>query len=261
VTSTNEPAMFIACWSAKGGQGTTVVAAHLALQLSQESGKGALLVDLAGDAPTVLGPPTPTAPGVSEWLLAAVWDPRAPLPTHKVTDRLSVVAHGDGPLDPFSAPELVQVLTNSGRHVVVDCGTAPEGTAAVVARGAHQSILVTRPCHLALRRAAQPGNLRPDGIVVVHEPGRVLTANDVSAAVGAPVVAELPLDPAVARLVDAGLLRGRPARSMHGLAAKVSGADPAPATAVFDHLGAAQRALDALGTPPPGADGPGVGAW
>ena len=43
--------MFL-CWSAKGGSGTTVVSAALALVLSQQ--RPALLVDLAGDALAVL---------------------------------------------------------------------------------------------------------------------------------------------------------------------------------------------------------------
>jgi hypothetical protein len=50
---------------------------------------------------------------------------------------------------------------------------------------------------------------RPTGIVLVTEPGRALGARDVERAIGAPVVAEVPYDPAVARAVDAGLLATR----------------------------------------------------
>jgi hypothetical protein len=50
---------------------------------------------------------------------------------------------------------------------------------------------------------------QPTGVIVIHEPGRVLSAEDVATAVGAPVVAEINLDPAVARAVDAGLLASR----------------------------------------------------
>ncbi|MFZ2440837.1 MAG: hypothetical protein WAW51_00670, partial [Ilumatobacteraceae bacterium] len=57
--------MFL-CWSAKGGSGTTVVSAALALVLSHR--RPALLVDLAGDAPAALGIAEPAGPGVADWL-------------------------------------------------------------------------------------------------------------------------------------------------------------------------------------------------
>jgi hypothetical protein len=59
--------------------------------------------------------------------------------------------------------------------------------------------------------------VRATGVILVNEPGRVLTRHDVAAAAKAPIVAEVPLDPQVARLVDAGLLRGRFPRSLQPL--------------------------------------------
>jgi hypothetical protein len=50
---------------------------------------------------------------------------------------------------------------------------------------------------------------RPSGIVLVEEPGRALRPRDVEASLGAPVVATVLLDPAIARAVDAGLLLAR----------------------------------------------------
>ena len=66
--------MLIACWSAKGGSGTTVVAAALALSFARAS-SGALLADFAGDAPCVLGLPEPDGPGLSDWLDAGATVP------------------------------------------------------------------------------------------------------------------------------------------------------------------------------------------
>jgi hypothetical protein len=66
---------------------------------------------------------------------------------------------------------------------------------------------------MAIRRAQQLG-LRPTGIVLVDEPGRALTSTDVEHALGVPVVADVRLDPAVARAVDAGLLIARLPRSL-----------------------------------------------
>src|SRR3954467_9038711 len=61
--------MFTICWSVKGGSGTTVVAAGLAVLLSRSSPVVAL--DLAGDLPAALGVAEPPGPGVLEWLAAA----------------------------------------------------------------------------------------------------------------------------------------------------------------------------------------------
>nr|MBO2501138.1 hypothetical protein [Thermoanaerobacterales bacterium] len=57
--------MLVACWSVKGGVGTSVVAASLALLLARDAAPGAVLADLAGDAPAVLGLPEPAGPGVA----------------------------------------------------------------------------------------------------------------------------------------------------------------------------------------------------
>ena len=54
------------CWSAKGGSGTTVFAAALALVMGQR--RPTVLVDLDGDAPATLGLAQPSGPGVAEWL-------------------------------------------------------------------------------------------------------------------------------------------------------------------------------------------------
>ena len=57
----------IVCWSVKGGSGTTVVASTLALVHAEKSSHGALIVDLAGDVPAVLGLAEPSGIGVGEW--------------------------------------------------------------------------------------------------------------------------------------------------------------------------------------------------
>src|SRR5919199_1458565 len=119
--------MLIACWSPKGGTGTTVVACGLAAVLARSGARrGALLADLSGDAPAVLGVPDPTGPGLAQWLAA----------------------------------------------------------------GAQVSLLVLRPCYLALRRAlAAP--VRPSGVVLVSEPKRALGRRDIEEVLGVPVRAEI----------------------------------------------------------------------
>jgi hypothetical protein len=92
--------------------------------------------------------------------------------------------------------------------VVADCGRAERSPGRDLAAGATLSLEVLRPCYLALRRALDTP-IRPTGIVLVNEPGRSLQRRDVEDVLGVPVWAEVPLDPSVARAVDAGLLGAR----------------------------------------------------
>jgi MinD-like ATPase involved in chromosome partitioning or flagellar assembly len=209
--------VLIACWSMKGGSGTTVVACSLALLHGRAGPDGALLVDLVGDAPAVLGLPEPDGPGVTAWL-AAGDDVGA-----DALDRLAIPAAAGldlvpaGNAEPPARPGRVGLLTaaleSDRRPVIVDAGSCPSGAALEVVASAATSLLVLRPCFLALRRAvAAP--IRPSGIVLVREPGRALGRRDVEAALGVPVRAELDVEPSVARAVDAGLLVTRLPRAL-----------------------------------------------
>jgi MinD-like ATPase involved in chromosome partitioning or flagellar assembly len=215
----SEGLVLVGCWSAKGGAGTTVVSAALAL-LSASSTGGALLVDVAGDLPAALGVAVPDT-GVADWLAAGPEVPADALARLEVPvgDGLSLVGRGVGPLGPPDRVDvLVTMLAADSRPVVVDCGAVrreePGAMAEAVASGATRSLLVTRACYLALRRALDL-TLRPSGVVLVVEEGRALDASDVELALGVPVLAEVPLEPAVARAVDAGLLATRLPRSLH----------------------------------------------
>jgi CO dehydrogenase nickel-insertion accessory protein CooC1 len=65
----------IVCWSVKGGSGTTVVASTLALVHAAQSSRGALIVDLAGDVPAVLGLAEPTGIGeLFDTVLSGIFD-------------------------------------------------------------------------------------------------------------------------------------------------------------------------------------------
>ena len=207
--------MLVACWSSKGGAGTTVVAAALALVLGRSRSDGALLADLAGDAPAALGLVDPDNPGLAGWLRAGPDVP--PDALHRIevhaADGLALLHRGVGPLEPERADVLARLLASDGRAVVADCGTEPSGAALTVAAGATRSLLVTRACFLSLHRAVSLA-LRPSGIVLLNEPGRALGRVDVERTVGAPVVAEVAVDPQVSRAVDAGLLTSRLPRSL-----------------------------------------------
>jgi hypothetical protein len=214
--------MFISCWSVKGGSGTTVIAASLALAFARTGSAGSVLVDLGGDAAAVLGVPEPDGPGVSDWLAAGRSVPGDGWSRLEVATGAGValVPRGRGPLDRTDRAEvLAGLLAADHRPVVVDCGVLPAGpgprpdsAATVLASLATRSLLVTRACYVALRRASGCP-FRPSGVVVVREEGRALQADDIAAVVGAEVWAEVQVDPAVARAVDAGLLAAALPRS------------------------------------------------
>ncbi len=208
--------MVTLCWAAKGGSGTTVVTASMALASPRPS----LLVDLDGELPAVLGLPEPARPGVADWLatdtgvdhLADLLIDIAP------TTWLLPWRTGTGPVA-VPSPDRWHLLASwmhdwSSEHhgeVTIDAGTGtpPAALVDVVDR----AVLVTRPCYLSLRRAVR-GPTRPSGVIIVDEPGRALGRHDVELALGAPVDATVAVDPAVARAVDAGLLAGRLPRSL-----------------------------------------------
>ena len=213
--------MLVSCWSVKGGSGTTVVSLALAAVLARSgparlgassagAAAGSLLVDLGGDVPTALGIPEPSGPALVDWLAAdgAPVDALTRLEV-EVAGGVRLLPRGQGPMP--DAPErfelLAGLLAADGRPVVADCGLVP-GPGLPLAAGASVSLLVVRPCYLALRRAlAAP--VRPSGVVLVREVQRALGSADVEAVRGVPVRAVVAVAPAGARAVDAGLLLSR----------------------------------------------------
>ena len=207
--------MLICCWSSKGGTGTTVVAVALALTLARRDGPGALLVDLAGDVPTVLGlPAEPDGHSIVDWLRDGVAPREVP-----VRDGLALLPRGPRSLPAERADVLVDALGTDERDVVIDAGvidgTRADGceVALAVATAATHSLLVVRPCFVALRRAVL-APLRPSAVVLVEEHDRALTASDVEVTLGVPVRARVRVTAQIARAVDAGLLASHLPRTL-----------------------------------------------
>ena len=107
--------------------------------------------------------------------------------------------------------QLADAFRTFGTELVIDAGTGvpPEPLVEL----ATHTYLVIRPCYLAVRRAVRDAVV-PTGVILVGEPGRALSARDVERTLGAPVVAEVPFDPAIARAVDSGLLAARLPRTL-----------------------------------------------
>jgi len=171
--------------SPKPGSGTSTTAALLALALRRAT--WVHVVDLCGDQTALFG-----IPGGSG--------------TTHVAENLTL--HD---LSCQSEPDQRRAILRLARldaHVVVDAGTERHELLDQLPTDAlHYWVL--RPCYLALRRAATSAT-RPDGVILLDELGRALTAADAEAALGAPVVATIEVHPQIARAIDAGLLIARP---------------------------------------------------
>ena len=196
--------MIILCRSVKGGSGTTVTSAALALLLSARHRGGGHVVDLNGDIPAALGISEPLDSSSSEVNSALRLISRPMARDANDTQWLSLATE----------------LSSLRGPIVVDVGTLRPGSALLDAATA--SYLVTRPCYLALRHATTSlgrHDMRIDGCILIDEPGRALTAGDVSSVLHVPVSAKLAVDTNVARAVDAGLLAHRVPKSLdEGLA-------------------------------------------
>ena len=176
----------------------------------------ALLVDLDGELPAILGISEPDRPGVADWMasdappehlvdLLVELDTK----THLLPYRLGHRPPPRPMRDEGRLPDALGWLrgwehAHSG-HVVIDAGTGDPPEALLAAE---RNLLITRNCYLGVSRASRSAH-SPGGIVLIEEPGRSLTARDIELAVGAPIVTRLSWETDIARAVDAGLLRGR----------------------------------------------------
>ena len=179
------------CWAAKGGSGTTVVAASLALSCPTDS----LLVDLDGELPAVLGARRAVRPGHRR--LAGVGraaGARSPTSPSTSTARRGLIPRGTRPSTSTSPrwPELLDWLAATTRRRSSTPAPGRRRRASLARRRPHAA----RHPRLLPRRCSAPSRprCRPDGVVLVAEPGRSLRAADVEHAVGAPVVATVSVD-------------------------------------------------------------------
>lgn len=107
----------------------------------------------------------------------------------------------------FGADDVAALGAVGFTVVVIDAGTnSPPDVTSV-------RLLVTTVCYLALRRAIDE---RPDGMVLVVDHARSLGRDDVDALRIGEIVAEIPVETAISRTVDAGLLGSRVPRVMAG---------------------------------------------
>lgn len=195
--------MITLCWGAKGGSGVTTVAAALALSRRRPT----VLLDLDGDVALAIGLGDDGGPMLDDWFESDAPPDRIIRLARRVRDDVELVPtrRRIGREHPRWA-EFARAVAAIGHDVVIDAGSsAPPAT---LEAAADVSLLVMRPCYLALARAQRLAT-RPHGIVLVDEPGRALRPDDLTAAMGVPVVAALSYDPKIARAVDSGLALSR----------------------------------------------------
>jgi hypothetical protein len=178
---------------AKGGQGTTTVATVVAA-LAADHGATTLVSTRPDDVCALTGTAVPSR-----------WSSMVPISANlRLLDAAYAEHHGGLSPGPNG---------HGPQSVVIDVGRLAEldDERRLQSDGVTDTIrwLVIRgPCYLSLR-AALENPWRPDGIVVLAEAGRPLTTADVIDVVGVPVVAQVPVEAAVARVIDAGLLLAR----------------------------------------------------
>lgn len=218
--------MLLALWSPKGGSGTSVLAAACALTLARTSsrtpsGSGELaarLVDLDGDLPAIFGLGNEPDTGVADWLAAGPATPGEALErlTIDVATGVTLLPLGNAPgvLAPPAAAEagaaLAVALRDGPAPTIVDLGRADTPATRALLEVADVSLVVLRPCYLALRRAVRaPAVARATGVVLVEEPDRALALSDVVEVLDVGFVACVPWQKPIARAVDAGILARR----------------------------------------------------
>ena len=207
---------------ARGGQGTSTIAASLA-------------VLAAGHGPTLLCSDEPA-------ITAALLGVTLPLSDDDVVEmapNLDLVTAAGGSVTPLGY-----------NMIVIDAGRIPPGTferahgdwAAIDAAGPVEHYAVLRgPCYVSLATLTVGFGGWFDGAILVHEEGRALTERDVTEVLGVPVVATVPVDASIARATDAGLLLARlhrlPLRHLAALVRPTNALTATPLQNVTDLLG------------------------
>ena len=208
--------MQLSVWTAKAGSGATTVCLGIATRLAEQR---VLLVDLSGDLPAAAGLSEPSH-GVTEWLRSVESGPDALARLElDVARGIDLLPLGCGRRWSERRSDLLcGVLSQDDRAVIVDLGVLdPWSTAPLdrlrmrMASEGEHSLLVTRACYLSVRRACRLP-VSPSGVVLLQEAGRSLGHHELEAILGAPVVARIDVDSAVARAIDSGLVLSRAPR-------------------------------------------------
>ncbi len=174
-----------------------------------------ILVDLGGDIPAILGMDEPSI-GLSEWISQPSMHDFDDV-LIEAAPGLSVLARGRALLPESRSGAWSRAILElssrcaQGSMIVVDAGREP--IAHDWKPHVTRTLLIVRPCYLALRRA-RLAESSFDGVVAVTEPDRVLTVADIGSVLGVDVVAHVPMTGDIARRIDAGVTLTRPPKQL-----------------------------------------------
>jgi hypothetical protein len=211
--------LVLAVWSPKGGTGTSVVAAGLAVVLSHSRAvRGVRLADAVGDQPSIFGLPDP-ADGLATWLAGGCSASDAAFDRVAVTvrPRLQLVARGApyGPVPGDAGAGRALVAALSAVPTVLDAGVPRDPAVRAAVAAADVNVLVLRRCYLALRGAVRDELLSTTaGYILIDDGTRAIRAHDITGVIGVPLLARVPLRESIARAVDAGLFAGKVPRDL-----------------------------------------------
>ena len=197
--------MLMVLSSVRGGVGTSVVSAAIAVLAARDQSRPTYLVDLTGDQTDIFGLAQADI-GLDDWTTRA--DRRLTDLAVDIDPQLRLVPSRTALDSTESLDGLVTALDQRRHdaHVVIDAGRLDLSDQFRELRPTH--LLVIRPCYLALR-ATVSSSRNWDGLVVVRPPDRVLTTRDVVNVTGLPAIAEVDMSADVARAVDAGVFGSR----------------------------------------------------
>ncbi len=198
--------MLFAYVGAKGGVGTTT-AAVMAASGAARKGREVVLVDLTGDIAVTVGVST-GLDGIADWARADDLSLGAADALQvELNDQVALLPRGKGEFDQARLATLWSLLCGKPQVVIIDAGS---GAAAVelVGDDSVRRVMVVTTCYCAVYRAARMAS-QIDDMVVMADPTRSLTVEDVEGGVGKNAAVAFALDPAIARWGDAGLLLDR----------------------------------------------------
>lgn len=197
--------MLMVLSSVRGGVGTSVVSAAIAVLAARDQSRPTYLVDLTGDQTDIFGLAQADI-GLDDWTTRA--DRRLTDLAVDIDPQLRLVPSRTALDSTESLDGLVTALEQRRHdaHVVIDAGRLDLSDSFRELRPTH--LLVIRPCYLALRSTVSSSR-NWDGLVVVRPPDRVLTTRDVVNVTGLPAIAEVDMSADVARAVDAGVFGSR----------------------------------------------------
>lgn len=215
---------------ARGGQGTSTIAASLAVLAA---GHGSTL--LCSEEPAITA------------ALLGVAMPLTDDDVVEVAPNLDLATAAGGSVTP---PGYNMIVIDAGRIPAGPFDRAVGDWAAIDAAGPVEHYAVLRgPCYVGLATLTAGCGGWFDGAILVLEDGRALTERDVTDVLGVPVVAAVPVDASIARATDAGLLLARLHRlPLRRLAALVRPSDAltiTPMQNVTDLLGSLREPNEA----------------